>query len=315
MTLIILPILFSGASLNAKEFVFAYQKAVEVKETSSLKLTYIGGDAHFSVNESGMITIDAIKRVDATNNEEAEEVAAHIEIKVEEENGSVTVTTNYLRLLNKSDNFWQKMIGSGHFDSFGDVDWNISVPEGCNVEITNTSGHITAAGLSGGFQIRSSASTIELNSIEGKIEIENGSGSTSGEFLIGPMTIKQALGAIMLKHVEGDIRLKTESADVDIVQDRGALDITTVTGRVNLQTSLESSRDCFVETASGNISLIIPEWSSGVLAITSKTGDISTDMPIAIRSMSKQEIVGTFGEGGIKIALRSGSGDVSVAQF
>ena len=98
-------------------------------------------------------------------------------------------------------------------------------------------------------------------------------------------------------------------------QDRGSIDLVTSAGSVDIQTSLSSDHDYFIETESGDIYLSIPETSSGDIRIESQAGEIKTEIPIAIKSMTRKQVEGSFGLGGVKINLTSISGNVTVAQF
>jgi DUF4097 and DUF4098 domain-containing protein YvlB len=265
--------------------------------------------------ESNQVIIDAVKRVHAVSMEEAEIVADHVEIRVEQSSDRIDVTTNYLRMTNRSPNFWEKILGAGGSPSYGDVDFTITIPPGTRISVASTSGDITVQNIYGDVSLYSSAANIDMNTVEGAISIENGSGRTIGEMLFGPVTIRQPRGEVSLSWVEGDIRVKSMSADIDISQDRGAADISTQTGSVTIRTSLNSARDFFVETGSGNIQFLVPELSSGQLRLASDLGQIQTDVPVSIESYSRTGLKGTFGLGGVQITLQSGSGDVSVAQF
>ena len=115
--------------------------------------------------------------------------------------------------------------------------------------------------------------------------------------------------------VEGDVRVKTSTADIYVQQEAGALDLESTSGNIVAQTGLDSRRDYFVETESGDISLSIPETSSADLRISSQTGEIKIDVPVSIESMTEQEVDGSFGEGGVKVGLTSVSGDVTIAEY
>jgi len=284
------------AGVRADEFTFEYQKIMDVQEPISLQLNLVRGKVHITSSENSRVIIEAVKRVRAANEEEAEEVADHIEIKVETSAGDVTINTNYLRMLSRSPTFWQKVLGAGS-DSYGMVDYTITVPVRSSINI------------------KSMASDIDLSSIEGKIEIENTVGATRGEFLFGPVTVRQPQGAIDLQWVEGDIRVKSSSASVTVKQVHGAIDVTTATGDVNIQTELTSPRDYFVETTSGAITFSIPEAASGLLQIETQEGDIQTEVPVIIKSVSHRRVVAEFGQGGPTITLTSSSGDVNVALY
>jgi DUF4097 and DUF4098 domain-containing protein YvlB len=310
-----LALVVSPSVSQAKDFWFDFQRIVETGPDAELELHYIDGDLEIIGTDEDRIVIDARKRVEAVGMDDAQWVADHIEIKVEEHENRVDVATNYLRMRDRDASFWSKLLGKGGSDPFGEVNWVIHVPIGCKITVVNTSGRMNIHNIRGDLNIRTSSSELTLNSIEGEMEIENSYGKTTGELLFGPVTVRQAQGKIDLEFVEGDIRIKSSSADITVRQDRGAIDLTTSAGNVDIQTALDSSRDFFVSTESGNINLTIPETSSGDIRIESETGDIHTDIPIAIKSMTRKQVEGTFGLGGVNVHLTSISGDVTVAQF
>ncbi|HUV30831.1 MAG TPA: DUF4097 family beta strand repeat-containing protein [Acidobacteriota bacterium] len=302
-------------AVKGEEYTFDYQRIIEPEGPLTFELTYIEGDLTVTASDDGRLVIEAVKKVQAVSKEEAEAVQAHIEIRLEVSGDRAKVTTNYLQMRNRGRSFWQKVLGLSGSDAFGEVDWSIALPEGCDFVVTNTGGKIDISHVRGAVTIRSSASDITLSSLEGPVRVENSSGNTRGDLLFGDIEVRQAQGEIDLQFVEGDIRIKSTSAAINIRQDRGAIDLTTSTGSVDIETSLDSRRDFFVETESGNINLVIPRTSSGMLDITSETGEIRTEIPIAVKSMTRKQIVGEFGLGGVKVSLSSTSGDVTVAQF
>jgi hypothetical protein len=52
-----------------------------------------------------------------------------------------------------------------------------------------------------------------------------------------------------------------------------------------------------------------------VLEISSASGDIKTDLPVAVRSVTGKKFIGEFGGGGVRVSLSSVTGDVLVARF
>ncbi len=313
--LLTLMVFLAPNSLCAKEFRFDYQKILQTGREAELDLTYVSGNLEVISTDGDRVIIEAVKKVNAVSMDEAEMVADHIEIKVLHDKKKVKVVTNYLQMRNRSQSFWQKVLGVGGSDSFGEVDWRVQVPQGCRISICNTSGAVSISHIEGNVDIRSSSADIQLLSVEGDVNVEAAAGTTVGELLFGSVTVRQAQGRIDLKFVEGDIRIKAASADIEVHQDRGSIDLSTTTGDARVQTNLDSSRDYFFETETGNLSVTIPETSSGNIRIESQTGDIQTDMPIAIKSMNRRQLEGSFGSGGVKVSLISISGDVTIAQF
>ncbi|MDH4157568.1 MAG: DUF4097 domain-containing protein [candidate division Zixibacteria bacterium] len=280
----------------AEEFTFDYQKMVDLERPVRLSLEVLKGKILVAGTDADRLVIEASKIVRASNRREAEEVADHIEIKVTDSREAVTVKTNYLTMLNRSQSFWQKVLGGGSSDLV-QVVYRITLPYGCSLDV------------------KSMTADIELANVEGEVTIENGSGSTRGEFVYGPVTLHQPNGDIDLRWVEGDIRIKSTSGRIYINQVRGAIDLSTQAGDVTIQTELDSPRDYFVETASGRINFMIPSSASGGITIETGTGEIKSQMPIAIESMTRRKVVGKFGIGGPDVTLSSMSGDVIVELY
>jgi len=328
-------VLFSimlAAAVSAEQFTFQYQKMLET--SGSVKLTLVNRLGHVEIraHDSDLVVIDAVKKVKAGTKKEASEVADRIEIRVDEAKGEISLATNYLNIKDRGTSFWKNLIG-GSNEAFGAVEYTIKVPSTCDLIIDNGYGGVTIEGVSGNVEaqsgeggvtldqitgkvtVRSAAGDVRLGSVEGAVDVAVTDGSTHGELLFGPVTVRQPTGQVDLQWVQGDIRIKSTSARINIRQENGSLDIATSTGSIAVQTNLESDQDFFVETQSGNIELAVPQSASGTLDIRSQAGNIRTDIPVTITAMSKRQLKGAFGSGGVKISLVSTSGDVTVAQF
>lgn len=293
---LVLLLSLAGSSVLGNDYTFDYQKIIKMDRRGSLDLTIPRGKVVITGSEDDRIVIEAVKRIRAGTSDEAQDVADHIEIKVRQAGSDITIQTNYLRFHGRGRSFWQKILGAGS-DTYGAVDYTIAVPTSIDIAINGVAANIT------------------LSSVEGKINIENQEGVTRGEFLFGPITVRQPAGSVNLQWIEGDIRVKTSTAKIEINQVRGALDVTSLTGDVFVRTELDSPRDFIVYSSSGNIRFVIPEMSSGRLLIESDAGDIKTEVPISIESVSNYRVVGEFGRGGPSISISSSTGDVTVAQF
>lgn len=284
-------------TVSAGEFSFDYQKIVELDQPVELDLSLFTGNITINGTPDDRIIIEAVKTVRASNREEAEEVADHIEIKVVTADDKVEVSTNYLKMINRNKSFWDKFLGTTDEDAYGQVNYMISVP-------TRTS-----------LKLRCMESIIQIASVEGNIDIENNTGITRAEYILGDITLSQPFGNIDLQWIEGDIRVKSNSSEIKIGQLEGALDIANLTGKVEIQTELDSPRDYFIETSTGSITFIVPVTSSGELNIQAKAGEIKSDIPVLIKSVSRHQLIGQFGDGGPKVNIISATGDVDIKQF
>lgn len=288
--------LFFCSSAFGKEFKFAYQKIIDISNPIELDLQMVRGTITVSGTDDNRLIIEATKIVRASNQEEAEEVADHIEIKVRDSHNKVTVETNYLTMLTRNKSFWRKIFGGGSNDLVH-VAYHIKLPFGSSISV------------------EAMAAIMNFTNIEGKVSVVNTSGSVSGEYIFGPISIRQHNGNIDLNWIEGDIRIKSTSGKINLNQTKGAIDLSSERGNVAIRTELESPRDYMIETATGTINFLIPSSSSGRLKIETSTGKIKSEMPIEIETINSRKLVGRFGRGGPKVSLISMSGDVNVLLY
>ncbi|UCG62945.1 MAG: hypothetical protein JSV52_06595 [Candidatus Zixiibacteriota bacterium] len=286
-----------GLPVSGEEFSFEYQKILEIDEPVELDLYSVKGDVTVTGGSDGRVIIEAIKKVRGSNRDEAEEVADHVEIKVKSDDRHVEIETHYLKMLNRGRSFWSRLLGTAGKDSYGAVDFQITVPINSSVSIVSMNGDVS------------------ISSVEGDVVVENSGGTTTGEYIFGSVALVQPTGQIDLHWIEGDIRVKSTSSAISIIQVRGAIDLSTSAGEVKVQTELDSPKDYFVETASGSITFSVPVSSSGLLDIETEAGEIRTQIPVTIKSVSGKRLVGQFGNGGPTISLSSGTGDVDVVLY
>lgn len=290
-------LLFSVVSLHAAEYTFENQKIIDISEPLSINLNMFKGKVTVIGNQSDKVIIEAKKIIRASNREEAEEVADHIEVKVTPDGNHIEIATNYLKMINRSKSFWNKFLGTSGAEAYGAVDYFISVPSQTSISI---------AGME---------TNIDISSLEGEIQIKNSTGSFHAEYIYGAVTVSQPIGNIALDWIEGDIRIKSNSSKIKIKQVKGAIDLATFSGEVHIETELDSPKDYFIETTSGKVIFSVPTLAAGELKVETETGKIATEVPVIIKSVSRKKLVGTFGDGGPTIHIVSTTGDVDVNQF
>ena len=336
---------------DAKTFRFDYQKSIDVAGGSELNISNTDGRIEIVGSPGGQVVINAVKYVRAADETEAEELGANIEIKVNRNNNRISIQTNYLRDSERSRSFWSRLFGSGP-DTYGGVDYSITVPQDCRLEIDNGAGDIAVSDAKGDLFINSSSGDLRLFAITGDIDIEKaGSGdlnlseidgdiavsATSGDLslesisgasdirmtngnirgntIVGSVIVTQSSGDFLMKRLSGDLRLRTNAGSVDIEQDSGAVDIVSQAGDINIRTELDTYHDCSVRTSAGRILFAVPETAAGVFKLETSGGEIKTDLQLAVRSITRNRLVGESGSGGPKITLNTASGYIELMKY
>jgi hypothetical protein len=341
----------SAPAFGGKVYRHEFQRIIKVEGGLEISINNPSGAVTLTTNTENKLQIDAIKNIYADNKEEGELIADHVQINTADADGHITIEPQFLKIQDRSPSFWQKLLGKSGETSFGSVDFVISAPVECNVDIYNPQGNIEISGFRGNLEVSgvegnieignilgdvtvvTSSGTLAVKDIEGKVyikangsdlsffsvngdlDIRNSSGKTTGEYLLGDLSLTQQGGEIDIEHIEGDIRVKSTSARLKIGQDFGALDVSTESGDIDISTELNSSKDYFIETVSGSIRFMVPEGSGGEVKLEAGSCEIDTQIPIAIDSFSRTRISGSFGNGGPRISLVTRTGDITFGEY
>ncbi|GEM_PF-937276 len=347
----LLLVLLTAFNAEAKTFRFDYQKIIDTADSVEFYLSNIPGRIDVVGGADNQVIIKAVKFVRASDQEEAEELGAAIDIRVTRTENRISVLTDYLKSTRKSPSFWDRLFGTDQ-ESFGGVDYSISLPRSCRLELECSPGDVMVDGINGELYINASYGQVRLSSIAGNIDIEkngtgeitlkdiegdisvsasscdlsletfNGSadirltsGDVRGSALTGPFIISQSSGEVTLRQLSGDLRLRSNAGMVEIEQDSGAVDIVTQAGDVTVKTGLKTYKDISVRTTAGRINLAVPANSSGLLRLETGEGEIRTDLKMAVRSVTRNRLVGEFGTDGPKISLTTASGHIEVMGY
>ncbi len=346
--LLLLP---AASAANAKEFTFPYQKSIDVGTAVQLTVANLAGEVRVQTTTEGKLVVEAVKHVNAADQREADSVAAGMEIEVAALEGHYTVRPLYPDGGDRSDSFWQKLLGKSGGAACGAIDLTILTPADCdadiscqsggitvdgldgNIAMTTVAGDITAGGIIGGVTITTASGDVEVRTVEGSVtvtsesgdvsfytvtgpvDIRNNSGRTLGEDLVGDLTIMQLNGSMDLRRIDGDVRVKAGSGKIGVEQQSGALSITAESGDVVIKTDLNSDKDFTVETASGSIEFAVPLSVSGSVRMETGSGHIDTELPLTFDIFEKNRITGSFGEGGPRISLSTLSGNIKLSEY
>lgn len=152
----------------------------------------------------------------------------------------------------------ENMSGIGIFYAY--LDLHVVVPEGLQVEITDSSGDMSLEGVrvvritdsSGDITARQLPDDIEINDSSGDVRVEDAAGAVRVEDSSGDIVIRGAGSVHVPRDSSGDMSIERVAGDVRIDQD--------------------SSGDVFVSGVGGNLEFIAD--GSGVVRVTDVKGTV-----------------------------------------
>lgn len=212
------------------------------------------------------------------------------------------------------------------------ADLVIEVPAGRTVDVHLAVGEVEADGVDGDLSINTGSGAVTALDIAGSLEIDTGSGSIVVRGVEGDLYLDTGSGRIEASEVRGrEIQIDTGSGSVrgydlsaDIVSvDTGsggieletvsATDVVLDTGSGSIDIELMTDIDRLdADTGSGSVTVRAPAGLGATIDIETGSGGIDLDFPVEVRTIRRDEVRGTIGDGRGEINIDTGSGSVKL---
>jgi Toastrack DUF4097 len=177
----------------------------------------------------------------------------------------------------------------------------ITVPGGLPMALSDSSGELTAAGLSGHVTLSDTSGNLNASALSGTVRLAEGSGEMSASGLSGAVWLSDYAGDITVSGLRGgSVRLASNSGEI-VVTGLAGSDVVgrNVSGDITL-TFTRVPRWVDVVDGSGNITLVLPPGATRYHVVTRDgSGNIAVSVPQS-RS-SPYRITATDGAGNISI--------------
>jgi hypothetical protein len=210
------------------------------------------------------------------------------------------------------------------------ADLRVEVPAGKSVEVREAvgeadvrgvegtvrldigSGGVTATGVRGALSLETGSGSVTVSDVEGELDVDTGSGSVDLTGIRGPsVLVDTGSGTVTASDIEspavdvdtgsGNIRLeRVSSADVTLDTGSGAVDVEL----------LERVDNLMVDTGSGSVTLHLPPGVGAEIEAETGSGGIDVDVPVQIRSVKRDHLLGRIGDGRGRINIDTGSGSI-----
>ena len=210
------------------------------------------------------------------------------------------------------------------------ADLVVEVPAGREVSVYLATGAVEAGGIDGDLKIDTGSGPVTARDISGALDVDTGSGSITVQGVTGPLRVDTGSGRVAVSDVRGDfIEIDTGSGGVTGVS-LDARTLTVDTGSGSIELERVSSREILLDTGSGSIDIELlsdidqldadtgsgsitvraPDDLGATVDIETGSGGIDLDFPVEVRSVRRDELRGTIGDGRGEIRIDTGSGTI-----
>lgn len=225
-------------------------------------------------------------------------------------------------------------ISSGGSGLEAHADLRIQVPQGQRLTLNLGVGEIEASNVNGEIEIRTRSSGISAMGMKGRLTARTGSGSVRVETSqVDDLIASTGSGGVDLADVSArSVRASTGSGSIEArtvtserldastgsggvrMEDVTAEDVraSTGSGRIRLE-FLTTPRDLTIRSGSGGVALTLPAAANAELDIGTGSGGISTEFPVTMESVRRNQLRGRIGTGADgRIRVSTGSGGVQL---
>lgn len=213
------------------------------------------------------------------------------------------------------------------------ADLRVHVPAGRTLALFLAVGAVTVTNVDGNLRIGVGSASVTTQNTRGSIAIESGSGQLRVRDATGEVSLGTGSGGAIVRGVRGGrLSLDTGSGQVtvlDVEVDKlnadsgsGGLELADIrapeihldsgSGSVRLGLLSGPLRTLAIDTGSGGVTVRAPRQLDATFDISAGSGGVHIDVPHQITTRDSDHLRGTFGKGGGRIYIESGSGGVRI---
>ncbi|MBL6983661.1 MAG: DUF4097 family beta strand repeat protein, partial [Anaerolineales bacterium] len=174
------------------------------------------------------------------------------------------------------------------------VEYTVTVPKNCSVDLNCVSSKAAIQGLEGKFKFNTVSGALEFGDITGLVKVVSVSGVIKGQNLSGSLEGGSVSGKIRV--------MESQIPEIEI---------STVSGNIIVQTPILDGSYIF-KGVSGNVTLIVPEDTGCVARTKSVSGRLQTSLPITKDRRYGPRGLAEIQGGGPEVVYKSVSGSLKI---
>lgn len=214
------------------------------------------------------------------------------------------------------------------------ADLVIEVPAGRTLDLNISAGDVEADGVEGRLSVDTGSGQVTATGLSGALAIDTGSGAVRVTGMRGELAVDTGSGSVSLRDVDGeDVVVDTGSGRVTGAAIRaGALRVDTGSGSIELEevtsadvvldtgsgsVDVTLTRDVQrldIDTGSGSVTVRAPADLGAQIEVETGSGGIDVDFAVQVRTVRRDHLIGTIGDGDGRIRIDTGSGSIRLVR-
>ena len=195
-----------------------------------------------------------------------------------------------------------------------DLDFRITVPRACHVQLRVRAGAITVGNLAGAMSAEIETGNVFFKRIDGSISTSVGLGDLIVSRCTGDVTARVTKGLIRIGTIGGRGELKNSSGPVEVLTAKGAIVAHALLGDVTVGFASRMAADSRLTASAGNIVATLEPQAACRVDASAFLGRVQTSLPFAVESgaSGKSRLTGRLNGGGPLLTLHANGGNVQI---
>lgn len=208
------------------------------------------------------------------------------------------------------------------------ISYQVQVPADADVRSGSDSGATSVSGIRGHVTVHTQSAAITLAALGGAVDVTTGSGAVAVDGSAGLLTVKTSssgftgtkLAALQLRTTsgavsaglsgDGDVTVETGSGAIKLTGLRGALGVTTQSGRIQVDGA--PGKPWTARTGSSSVELVVPSNAALSIDASSRSGNVVVEGAAVDGTVAKHKVTGSVRGGGPLIQATTESGAIRV---
>lgn len=192
------------------------------------------------------------------------------------------------------------------------ISYDVTAPANTRVAANSGSGAIDIQGFQGRLSADTGSGDIDLRDIGAEVHSHTGSGHINALNVGAPFIASTGSGDMEVRlNSSGDVDVHTGSGSIRVEHAHGSLRARTGSGDV--RANGVPSDNWYVQTGSGSVTLQLADATNFDIEASTGSGALHLGKPVTVQGkLSKHEIHGKAGNGGPKVEVHTGSGDIEI---
>ncbi len=265
----------------------------------------------FDVRDGGWFELDTDRgKIDVRTGSSGEVIVEVVRDGARGEKLDVEFEQRGDRVIVKGD--WPNMDTSWWRGDRAKIEFNVTVPQRFNLDVSTSGGSIKVDDLDGELRANTSGGSLTFGYIQGQVNAHTSGGSIRLEGGGTDVDLDTSGGSIRVGPVQGSVKARTSGGSISIEEVAGAVDATTSGGSVAATMTQQPTADCNLSTSGGSVTLTIAENLAVDIDATSSSGGVRSDIPIDGKTKHKRALRGSLNGGGPTVRLHTSGGGVRI---